>query len=1634
MRSKRRQRAYARVGSLAFVSVLTGVLGVALASPASASVASFCTGVGASQVGATNDCLVAFTTTGTTTWTMPTGITSIQYLVVGGGGAGRNGYPSNGAIAPGGAGGSVQQNSSATVSSGATLTVVVGVGGASSAGAGGSSGLQGGGLSVTASGGSGGSISGAGSNGTTSSITGSSLVFGSSGGATGASGGSGAGSGAANNSWAWGGSGTANQGGGGGAGAPADTGFGWSATGGGTGGSGVVYIRFTAAVAPSVLVSAAPTGTTVVGSTLTSATTYNGVPTPSMSYQWQSSSDGSNWTNIDGATGLTYASTAVDAGAYLRVRTTATNDYGSASNTSPSAGPMAVPTPGVPAVAAASDTGSSSADGITSVSTPLLQASGLVTGATVTLTATSGGVSHTCTFVATGPTGSCTMPALSDGVWAVTAKQVLNGVDSASTSATSITIDTAVPGIPAYAFSSGGSGLSSGGVTSNNSISFSSGPTSSGSTSISCALDGGAVQTPCPASFGPLSSGSHSISIVSQDAAGNQSTSTFPFSYLGQPTQQLASASDTGASSSDGVTTDSTPQIMIGGLVVGSTVTVSGTDGSTTRTCSFVATSSTGNCDLPVLSDGSWTVTSTQSLGGTFSTASAPTSVIVDTTAPSSVGSPAVVPTGGTPVNNQISASTTGVTISAPITAGQATGGSAKFWLNGELIGTDSSIGAGDTSVSINFGSSAAIQAAIAAGGNVTVELLDAAGNSVTSTATALTVDYIVPTATITPANGQSTNTATSPLHFTLSMSEAISGLSASDVTNAGTATGCVFTPSATSGTTFDIVVTGCSAGTVQPRLSASSVTDGINPGPTSGTSSASAVNFVTMPPSGTGAPTISALSPGTTTTLGSTLSATAGTWNDQGDSAATTTYQWQVCTLALASSCTDIVGQSGQTFVPNGTYDGAYIRAVTTRTNAAGTSSAQESSLVGPMTRTAQVVSFTGPINQTFSTTPIALVASSNRGLTVMFTSMTPTICSVGGSAVTMLGAGMCTIQADQPGDSMYLAASAVTQSFTISRAAQTIAITTPTQAVAVGSTITLASSAPGTGAISYTVTSGGTYCSVVGNVLTSLGTGDCTVTSTIAQDAGYLTATSSSVTYSARISRTSTLDVPSGALLSDGTALVSASLSTGGVPGIYAGPPEVCRASGLTIILVGQGDCFVSTMSSADGTYMAAEPQSKVFKVGGLPAAPTINGVTLNGTTASVDFTPGGNGGATSITDYTITATPVGGGTPITVRCTTSPCSVPGLSPGKAYDFTASANGLVGGKSVSSTPATYGPVKVAAPSTITILPPSKSDTGSGSFVLNASSSLGGALPLSYTSLTPSVCTVSSTGQVTVVGPGTCSITAGHAGGMVNGVLYSPASQTISIEIPKKPGVFPNSPNVRPSGGGAGGASDNGQSQGSGRPSITPFSSYVEVNGDGSAWANANFKSPLKRPVIVEFVVLDTSGQVVDRIKVKVPAGQDAAKARISPFPPGGSVKVMVASDQEPRIRRAATITHASSSNLASLAEANSLGAAMCAPVRFGPDSSVLSSEAKASLEECARKLDRKGGVSTFAGYVRNGGGNVRDQLTLADQRARAVVDEFLRQGVRVDMRFGGVGAVTKEIGIPAHRRVAIHWSAQSA
>ena len=163
--------------------------------------------------------------------------------------------------------------------------------------------------------------------------------------------------------------------------------------------------------------------------------------------------------------------------------------------------------------------------------------------------------------------------------------------------------------------------------------------------------------------------------------------------------------------------------------------------------------------------DGSKMITAhVTDMAGNIGAAGGSLTVTLDTTAPTVPTGVIVTPVGGTVVANTLNNTNTHLNAQATITAGQATGGSAILKIGGVAVATDNTILAGDTTVTFTTSdgtpTNAELQAAIAAGGEVTVTLVDAAGNASTSTAgnPTLTVHYSAadaPTAvTLTPVGG----------------------------------------------------------------------------------------------------------------------------------------------------------------------------------------------------------------------------------------------------------------------------------------------------------------------------------------------------------------------------------------------------------------------------------------------------------------------------------------------------------------------------------------------------------------------------------------------------------------------------------------------------------------------------------------------------------------------------------------------------------------------------------------------------------------------------------------------------------------------------------------------------------------
>ena len=205
-------------------------------------------------------------------------------------------------------------------------------------------------------------------------------------------------------------------------------------------------------IAPVNTVLPAISGSTTQGATLTATTgTWTGTPTPTYAYQWKSA-------GVNVGTGLTtYATVVGDVGNTITVVVTATNVAGSANATSAAFGPIVATAgpPGAPTLdlAAASDTGSSSTDDITTDTTPDIVITftvALVTGDIIhLLDGASELVAHTVTALEAGSSTIelTAISPLAGGAHSLTATHERGGLTSPVSAALVFTVDLTAPTI-----------------------------------------------------------------------------------------------------------------------------------------------------------------------------------------------------------------------------------------------------------------------------------------------------------------------------------------------------------------------------------------------------------------------------------------------------------------------------------------------------------------------------------------------------------------------------------------------------------------------------------------------------------------------------------------------------------------------------------------------------------------------------------------------------------------------------------------------------------------------------------------------------------------------------------------------------------------------------------------------------------------------------------------------------------------------------------------------------------------------------------------------------------------------------------------------------------------------------------
>ena len=163
-------------------------------------------------------------------------------------------------------------------------------------------------------------------------------------------------------------------------------------------------------------------------------------------------------------------------------------------------------------------------------------------------------------------------------------------------------------------------------------------------------------------------------------------------------------------------------------------------------------------------------------------------------------------------------------------------------------------------------------------------------------------------------------------------------------------------------------------------------------------------------------------------------------------------------------------------------------------------------------VTAGANVISFAKPADTAFTATPPTLGATASSGLAVSYASTTAAVCTVTpAGALTFKSAGICTVTADQSGNTNYAAATQVTQSFNVTAGANVISFTSssPTSVVVGSSAYTPTATSSSGLAVSIALDASSSGCSLSSGVVSFDAVGTCLIDASQTGNANYAAAT---------------------------------------------------------------------------------------------------------------------------------------------------------------------------------------------------------------------------------------------------------------------------------------------------------------------------------------------------------------------------------------------------------------------------------------------------------------------------------------------------------------------------------------------
>lgn len=236
------------------------------------------------------------------------------------------------------------------------------------------------------------------------------------------------------------------------------------------------------------------------------------------------------------------------------------------------------------------------------------------------------------------------------------------------------------------------------------------------------------------------------------------------------------------------------------------------------------------------------------------------------------------------------------------------------------------------------------------------------------------------------------------------------------------------------------------------------------------------------------------------------------------------------------------------------------------------------------------QTILFPEIESHVYGSADFELPKNTNKGLPISYSSTNPSVATISGNIVHIVGAGSTKITATESGNEYYNPASSISRTLTITKAPQTITFSELAPCTFGQRPISLKGTVNSTLTVEYE-SSDYSIATIEGNVLTIVGAGQCYITASVPGDANHFTATSVERTLVVnKATPTISFNSIPEQVYGNSPITLCASASTGDAVSYVSSNPSKVMVVGDNAIIQGAGTYTITAKVEANSNYNEA------------------------------------------------------------------------------------------------------------------------------------------------------------------------------------------------------------------------------------------------------------------------------------------------------------------------------------------------------------------------------------------------------------------------------------------------------------